>query len=334
MKHSESMNVIRRFTPLAFWLVLLCGVGWFLGGTVGAFLGFLAGAIWGVCALAGADRYAIYIHGGRPLNRIEAPNLHDLVDELAGKAGIDVPVLYALPFNEPNIVVCAGGMQSDLRGRIGVTNGLTAVLEREEVQALLGLAVARIRIGEAAAISTSSAAAGFLIQLATSSVVNFTIGNWLVIDPESGLTPIGKAVLLILAPVAWTTSRLSGSWRGCLEADTVATQLLDESVILARALEKVADAIPIPEYGSTAGFNPGTAPAFLVSPFEGQRGTAADVAERPFWQKARVWIARQTPSAANRASVLLGGTMPAYEEVADRSTITPRPTSEHVTWPP
>jgi heat shock protein HtpX len=332
MKHSETVYTLRRIAPLAFWIVVFGLAGDLLAGLFGAFLGILIAVIWTICALAGADRYAVYFHNGRPLNRIEAPNLHEMVEELAANAGIEQPVLYALPFNEPNIVVC-DGFKKGARSRIGLTRGLTLALERDEVYTLLGLAIARIVTGEASAVSTSTTASGLLMQFASSSVVNFTIRDWIQIDPECGLTPIGKAILLILAPAAWLTNRLGFPWAGCLEADAVGARLVKNNELLARTLEKIADATPAPELGSTAGFNPGTAPAFLISPFEGTLGIESGVIERPFWQKARLWIALQTPSARKRAGLLLGSPLPEYDDLVDRYAV-PRSSPEHVTWPP
>lgn len=330
-------DIVRRFLPIVLWVVVLGLIGSLLLGTFGMLLGLVLAIAWGLCALAGADRYAIALHGGRLLNRIEAPNLHDMADALAGEAGIDAPTLYALPFNEPNVVVCAARSRSG-QARIAVTNGLALHLEREEVRALLALAITRIATGEASVVSLSAAMAGLPLQLASSSFVNFTAGDFLKIDPECGLTAVGKAFLIVAAPFAWLTNRVAGLASGCLAADAAAARFLADRGELARALEKAAAAIPSPDFGSTVGYNPGTAPAFLVSPFEGTRGLSPDPAvqpqtDRPLWQRARLWVARQTPIVRMRASALLGAPLPRYDTVEHREP-GPRPTTEHVTWPP
>lgn len=327
-------QALRRYTAPGVWVVALGILGALVAGTFGAIVGVFISLAWVFFALAGADRYAIVIHNGRLLNRIEAPNLHEIVDELAAGTGIEAPSLYALPFNEPNIVVCAGGPQSG-RPRIGLTRGLALNLDREEVRALLALAFARIGTGDAAVISLSSTLAGLPQQLAMSPTVNFTAGDWLTIDPECGLTPIGKAVLLVTAPISWLANKLGGVGSGCVNSDMAALRYLGDGEVLARALEKAAESIPVVDSGSTAGYNPATAPAFLVSPFEGTRGLSPEPAERPLWQKARVWISRQTPPVRVRADLLRGEweRRPQYG-TAERPEIGPHSRAEHVTWPP
>lgn len=329
-------DIVRRFLPIALWLVVLCLLGGLVAGAFGMLVGLVLAVAWTLCSLAGADRYAVVAHGGRLLNRIEAPNLHDIVDALAGEAGIEPPSLYALPFSDPNVVVSASRRKG--QARIGVTNGLALHLERNEVRALLALAIARIAAGEASVISLSTTMAGLPQQFAMSSFVNFTAWGFLWIDPECGLTVIGKGVVVLAAPFSWLTNRICGIAGSCLDTDAAAARFLGEGREIARALEKAAAAIPAPGFGSTTGYNPGTAPAFLVSPFEGTRGVSSDPATQPeliqpLWQKARLWAARQTPPVAVRASALLGRPLQTFDSIEHREP-GPRPATEHVTWPP
>ena len=72
----------------------------------------------------------------------EAPNLHAMVEDLAMKAGIPKPKVGIAEINVPN-AFAFGRSKGD--GRICVTRGILKLLDKEELEAVLGHEMSHIK---------------------------------------------------------------------------------------------------------------------------------------------------------------------------------------------
>ncbi len=83
----------------------------------------------------------------------EAPNLHAMVEELAMKAGIPKPRVGIAEINVPN-AFAFGRSKGD--GRICVTRGILKLLDKEELEAVLGHEISHIRHSDMAVMTLIS----------------------------------------------------------------------------------------------------------------------------------------------------------------------------------
>ncbi len=132
--------------------VLVTMVGWMLG--AGSFLlyGGLAVALMGIQFVVG-PRIVEWSMKVRYVNRGEAPELHQMVEELAGKAGIPKPRVGVSPSGIPNAFAFGRGRGSS---SVCVTRGLLGILGKEELRGVLGHEISHIRNRDVAVITLVS----------------------------------------------------------------------------------------------------------------------------------------------------------------------------------
>ncbi|MBA1146837.1 M48 family metalloprotease [Ectothiorhodospiraceae bacterium WFHF3C12] len=110
---------------------------WFLSrwGVLGGLGLLLLSLGWSALALSTGDRLVLRISGARPVTREQAPQLHNVVEEMAIAAGLARPAVYVI--ETPALNAFATGL-SRRRAAIVVTRGLLETLSREELQGVVG----------------------------------------------------------------------------------------------------------------------------------------------------------------------------------------------------
>lgn len=293
--------MLRKLQSTAPWITGPALIGVLIGHGPGLVAGLVVGGLYVVIAAFGGDKVPSDVFGARLMDTAEALNVPELVDKYAERAGITAPSLYVIAIDEPNVLVWASSAGRGSYTRIGVPPGLEDALAPGEVEALMALAVARVASGEAAVLTFGASLAGLALQPFLSRAVNATLGV-LRRDPDTRLTPVGGAMVTLLAPA----SRLSLRGvmpEGTLEwSDAYAARMLGDSVLLASALGKLASAGPATDTGKIRAYNPGLVPMFLVSPYEKLNA----VADAVRWPASVVsWIAQAAPTVVGRTQKLM-----------------------------
>ena len=91
------MLTVRTALSMAALFGLAALVGWSTVGPVGAAVVIAASLLTSTAAYRGRERASLRQMGGRPIQWYEAPDLYELVDALARRAGLPTPRLYLLP---------------------------------------------------------------------------------------------------------------------------------------------------------------------------------------------------------------------------------------------
>ena len=87
------MNYLRTAILLAGLTGLFMGVGYLIGGASGATIALVIAAATNLLAYWNSDRMVLSMYGAHEVDRQSAPELFDLVAELAGRAGLPMPRL-------------------------------------------------------------------------------------------------------------------------------------------------------------------------------------------------------------------------------------------------
>ncbi len=222
-------------------IVACCGV---LGGDLGILVGVALGL--GVTVIGSSwwfsDRLAIRAAGARVLDPSEAPGLHAMVAELAQRAAMLPPGLYLSSSPQPNAF--AAGRTAG-HASVVVTEGLLALLNPDEVRAVLAYELAHIRRGDALLSSLAGAVATAISALANVFLLSSLFGG-----RSSGERP-GRLRMLLVASVAhWAAVllRLTLSARREYDTDRAGADMTDDPEALARALERMGcyvDVVPM-----------------------------------------------------------------------------------------
>lgn len=78
----------------------------------------------------------------RPLSESEAPNIHQMVEELAREAGVPKPQVELSEINVPNAFAYGRSKRS---GHIAITRPILGLLDRNELKAVLGHEMGHIK---------------------------------------------------------------------------------------------------------------------------------------------------------------------------------------------
>jgi heat shock protein HtpX len=137
---------------LAFGVTLIFAV---LGLAIGyAIVGSLPGAV-GVMALAltvgvlsgvgsyfSGDKLVLAVSGARPVDSTSAPQLLNVVQEMAIAANVPMPAVYVIDDTAPNAFATG---RDPAHASIAITTGLLEKLDREELQGVIGHEMSHVR---------------------------------------------------------------------------------------------------------------------------------------------------------------------------------------------
>ena len=251
----------RTWILLAGLSALFVAFGGLVGGT-GGLVVFLALAVaFNFAMYWFSDRIALKMSRARPLQPGEAPDLVADVEDISARARIPVPRLFLIPSQQPNAFATG---RDPKHSAVAVTEGLLALMPRDQVRGVLAHELAHIRNRDV--LVTTIAA---MIGAAISAIANFLQFQWLFggDDDESPLGLIGTIAAMLVAPIAAMLLQFAISRQREFLADQTAAELLGEGRSLANALgtlQRGVEAVPMP-------VNPATASLYIANPVSGNR---------------------------------------------------------------
>lgn len=210
------------------------------------------------------DKIALASNGARALPDSAAPDLHNLVENLAITAGIPKPKVYLI--NSPALNAFATGRGPE-SASIAVTRGLIENLERSELEGVLAHELSHvknydIRFGTFVAIFV-----GFIVILSDLFLRTSLWGGMSRRDGRSdsqagGIFALVGLVLLIVAPIIVKLIQLAVSRQREYLADSSGALLTRYPEGLASALEKISHSKPLETAGNA------TAHLYIANPFK------------------------------------------------------------------
>jgi len=254
------MNYLRTAILLAGLTALFMGVGYLLGGPNGAMIAFLIAAATNFFAYWNSDRMVLRAYGAHEVDRTSAPELVELVAELAGRAGLPMPRVFVMDNPQPNAFATGRNPQN---AAVAVTTGLMQSLSREELAGVIAHELAHIKHRDTLLMTMTATIAGAISMLAQFGMF---FGRR---RDNSGGGAIASIVLMILAPLAAMLVQMAISRTREYAADNLGARISGRPDALASALVKiscVAEAVP----NDTAETHPATAPLFIVNPLSGR----------------------------------------------------------------
>ncbi len=229
------INRLQTGLLLVFLAVYPALLGWLLwGGDVVVWLG-LFGMLFAVFSPANSPQLVMRLARAKPLSFSQAPRLHQIVAELSRRAGLAaVPALYYLPTNQLNAFAVGRSSAS----AIAVSSGLTRLLEREEVEAVVAHEICHLRNDDIRVMSLAalSGRVTATFSLIGQMILLFSLPLMLVSDLQINWLVLA---LLIFAPHLSTLAQLGLSRVREYRADLSAAQLLGRPDDLVSALRKI-----------------------------------------------------------------------------------------------
>jgi heat shock protein HtpX len=253
-------NRIKTVLLLAGLTAFLIFMGKVIGGRQGMYLAFLLALAMNFFSYWFSDKIVLRIYGAQEVSPAEAPQLHQMVEELAREAGIPKPRVYIIPDDSPNAF--ATGRNPE-HAAVAVTEGIMRLLTPTELKGVLGHELGHVRNRDILISTIAATLAGAIMILA--DIARFGAIFGLGRDDDEGPGLLGIIVMSIIAPLAAMLIQMAISRSREYLADETGAHLAHNPESLARALEKLAmgsQRVPMDA-------SPATAHMFIVNPLTG-----------------------------------------------------------------
>ena len=253
------MNMMRTAMLMAAMTALFLVVGAMLGGQTGMLLALAFAAATNLFAYWNSDRLALAANGAQEIQRADAPDLYDMVAELAGRAQLPMPRVYVIHEDQPNAFATGRNPEN---AAVAVNTGLMAMLTRQELAGVIAHELAHIKYRDTLTMTITATLAGAISSIAQWGLL---FGG----NRSNGPGVIGSIALAILAPLAAMLVQMAISRSREYAADRLGAEICGDPNALAGALAKISHgAQVIPNENAEA--NPAMAHMFIVNPLTGQ----------------------------------------------------------------
>lgn len=267
--HRDS-NIRKTWILITAFLVLITTLGWFFSQVYGnpaiLVFAFVFSVLMSVFSYWQSDKIVIATTGAKPLPKEDAPDLHNIIENLAITAGLPKPKIYIVDSPQPNAFATGRDPEHAL---IAVTSGILRIMNRTELEGVLAHEMSHIGNRDML-VSTVVVVLVGVIQL----LADFFLRSmrWRGRDDDrdgaNSIFLVIGIILAILAPIAGMLIQLAVSRKREYLADASGVLLTRYPDGLASALEKLANDNTPMRQASHA-----TAHLWLDDPYQGKEKT-------------------------------------------------------------
>jgi heat shock protein HtpX len=258
----STVNRLKTATLLAALTALLVWVGHALAGQAGLVAALVFAGLMNFASYWWSDRIVLRMYRAQEVTETEAPGLYAIVRDLAHRENLPTPKVYLIPEEAPNAFATG---RDPRHAAVAVTAGITRLLSREELAAVLAHELGHVRNRDTLITTVAATIAGALSMLANLAMWGMMLGGRSD-DDEDGRSPLAGLVGIIVAPIAAALIQMAISRSREFLADESGARLSGNPLALASALRKIEEwshRVPM-----TAG-SPATAHLFIINPFQG-----------------------------------------------------------------
>jgi heat shock protein HtpX len=259
------MNYFKTAMLLAGLTALFMGVGYLIGGGTGAILALIVAAGMNIFTYWNSDKMVLSMNGAQQVDAGVAPDLFNMVRDLAQRAQLPMPKVYLMDNPQPNAFATGRNPEN---AAVAVTTGLLQNLSREEVAGVVAHELAHIKNHDTLIMTITATIAGAISMIAQFGM--FFGGGNRDNNGGGGMGIIGTLAMVILAPLAAMLVQMAISRTREYSADKMGAFICGHPMWLASALAKIQNAAhQIPN--ERAEREPGMAHMFIINPLSGER---------------------------------------------------------------
>ncbi|MGB3943087.1 MAG: zinc metalloprotease HtpX [Candidatus Manganitrophaceae bacterium] len=244
--------------------VLLVFAGQAMGGNNGAMMAFVFALVMNGVSYWFSDKIVLAMYRAKQVTEAEAPQVYNIVADLAMRAKMPMPKVYLIENPAPNAFATG---RNPNHAAVAVTTGIMRILNREELTGVLAHELSHVRHRDILISSIAATVAGAISMLANIAQWGMMFGGFggRSDDREGGTHPFVALLMIILAPIAAMLIQMAISRSREFEADAGGAQLCGNPLWLASALRKLEAGV----HQIPMDANPATAHMFIVSPLTG-----------------------------------------------------------------
>jgi heat shock protein HtpX len=269
-------NWLKTGILMAGIVALFGAIGGALGGGQGMLIALAIAAAMNLWAYWFSDKMVLRMYRAQQVDAASAPQLYNIVQELAQRAQLPMPKVYLIDEEQPNAFATG---RNPGNAAVAATTGILRILNTRELRGVMAHELAHVKHRDILISTISATVAG-----AISSIANFGMMFGAHRNDQGHSNPFSGLLMMIVAPIAAMLIQFAISRSREFEADRGGAEISGDAEALAAALEKIhryAQGIPMP----TAEAHPATAQMMIANPLSGGglRGlfsTHPDVGER------------------------------------------------------
>lgn len=241
-------------------IAIAYGVSWYLGNPIILYIGAALAVVTSVGSYWFSDKVVLKMTGAKQIEKEQAPDLYNLVENLSITAGLPMPRVFIVQDSAPNAFATGRDPEHAV---IAVTSGLLAILDRNELEGVLAHELAHVGNRDMLVMTVAVVLAGFVAIVADMLTRSLLFGGG--DRNRSPIFLIVGIVGIILAPVAAKMIQLAVSRKREYLADATGALLTRYPEGLASALEKISQSHQPMKRASHA-----TAHLFISDPFKAE----------------------------------------------------------------
>ena len=280
----RDLNIRKTWALFSVFLIVVIGLGWTFSQIYGnasiLFFAVIFSSLMSIVSYWYSDKIVLAMTGARAIEKKDAPELYNIVENLTIAAGLPMPKIYLVEDRSPNAFATG---RDPKHAVVAVTSGILDILDRAELEGVLAHELSHIGNRDMLLNTAAVILAGFISLLADFFMRSMWFGNFRSRDDNKAggaLILIGIA-LSILAPIAATLMQLAISRKREFLADASGALLTRYPEGLASALEKISKA-PMPVTGAT----PTTAHLWFADPLK-KKATRLFMTHPPIEERVR-----------------------------------------------
>jgi heat shock protein HtpX len=248
-------NTFKTFMLVAALTGLLIAIGYLVGGASGLVLFAGIAVVFNLVMYWFSGPMALKMSRAVAVTPEQEPELHRMIEQLAGRAGVPKPGVYLTPAEQPNAFATG---RNPRHAAIAVTSGIQRALSPRELEGVLAHEMAHIKNRDILIASIAAMVAGAISAIANFLQFSLFFGR----NSDNPLGLIGTIGTIILAPIAALIIQMAISRQREYVADATGAELAGDPMPLADALEtlhRTASVVPMK-------VNPAAEPLYIVNP--------------------------------------------------------------------
>ncbi|RJQ65212.1 MAG: zinc metalloprotease HtpX [Desulfobacteraceae bacterium] len=256
-------NQLRTTFLLAVLTILIVWIGRIFGGPQGMFIALLFAAAMNFFSYWYSDKIVLRMYRAQEVTPQQAPELYQMVSDLARSGGLPMPRVFIIPQDSPNAFATGRNPEHAV---VAVTQGLLKLMNREQLKGVLAHEMAHVKGRDILIGSIAATLAGAIMMLASMARWSALFGGMGRSDDDGRSGALGMIVVAIVAPIAALVVQMAVSRSREYHADDLGARIAGNNEGLASALEKLgAYSKQLPMQA-----NPSTAHMFIVNPLSGR----------------------------------------------------------------
>ena len=253
------MQKLKIFALMTGLTILLVGIGSYFGGANGAVIMLVISAAMNFGSYWFSDKMVLKMYRAQIIDRTSAPELYAMVERLARRAELPMPVVAIAPSEQPNAFATG---RSPEKGVVCFTQGILQLMPvgSAELEGVTAHELAHIKHRHMLVGAIAATMAGVIMMVSRFAI--FFGGR----DDDSN--PVALIAMMILGPIAALIVQSMISRQNEFQADRTGAEIAGRPHGLANALrgmDAYARKIPME-------VNPAAAALAIVNPLAGRRG--------------------------------------------------------------